>query len=146
MLRPVVSVVAIGLLLGFASSSEARITRLEIQRTDVAFGGQQFGNMGAYEHLVGQAIGEIDPADPKNAIIQDLSLAPRNEHGMVEYATSVEILKPKDMTHSNRVLLFDVANRGNKITLAALNSGIAPIPAQRNALSTAGDGYLMREG
>jgi hypothetical protein len=146
MLRPVASVVAIGFLLGFASSSEARITRLEIERTDVAFGGQQFGNVGAYEHLVGQVYGEIDPADPKNAIIQDLSLAPRNQHGMVEYATSVEILKPKDMTHSNRVLLFDVANRGNKIALAALNSGIAPIPAQRNALSTAGDGYLMRDG
>jgi hypothetical protein len=45
-------------------------------------------------------------------------LAPRNARGMVEYATSVETLKPKDLAHSNRVLLFDVANRGNQIALA----------------------------
>jgi hypothetical protein len=67
-------------------------------------GGQQFGNTGAYEHLTARAYGEIDPADPHNTIIQDLGFAPRNARGMVEYVTSVEILKPTDMARGNRVL------------------------------------------
>ena len=145
--RTVASIAAIGLLLlCFGGSSSAHITRLEILRTEPAFDGQQFGSTGAYEHLTGRAYGEVDPADPKNAVIQDLNLAPRNARGMVEYATSVEILKPKDMARGNRVLLFEVANRGNKVALAIFNGAATSGPAQRNALSTAGDGYLMREG
>jgi len=73
MLRPTTYVVAIGLLLlGCAGTSSAKITRLEIQRTEPAFDGQHFGNVGAYEHLIGRAHGEVDPADPRNEVIQDL--------------------------------------------------------------------------
>jgi hypothetical protein len=70
---------------------------MEIVGSEPAFDGQQFGNTGAYERLTAKAFGEVDPADPHNAIIQDLRLAPRNAHGMVEYVTNVEILKPADI-------------------------------------------------
>ena len=66
------------------SSAQARITRLEVLRTEPAFGGQAFGTIGAYEHVTARAHGEVDPADPHNAIVQDLNLAPRNARGMVE--------------------------------------------------------------
>ena len=50
---------------------------------------------------------------------------------MVEYVTtSIEILKPKDMARGNHVLLFELANRGNKTALATFNDGIAPASAQ----------------
>ena len=58
-------------------------------------------------------------------IIQDISLAPRNARGMVEYSTNIELLKPADMARGNRMLLFEVNNRGNKLAVAAFNEGVA---------------------
>src|SRR5438034_1074974 len=39
---------------------------------------------GPYEHIFGLIHGELDPNDPKNAIITDIKLAPRNARGKVE--------------------------------------------------------------
>ncbi len=91
-----------------ATPAEARIVRLDVLRTEQAFGGQTFGTVGAYERVFARADGELDPADPANAIIQDLHLAPRNARGMVEYSTEVELLKPVEMARGNRVLFFEV--------------------------------------
>ena len=90
--------------------------------------------------------GELDPADPANAAIQDIGLAPRNARGMVEYSTNIELLKPADLTRGNRVLLFEVNNRGNKLALSAFNEGVAGTVADRNGLASPGDGWLMRSG
>lgn len=128
-----------------ATSADARITRLEITRTEAAFGGQSFGAVGAYQRLIGRAFGEVDPANPANAVIQDLQFAPRNARGMVEYTTDIEILRPADLTRGSRVLLFEVLNRGNKLALGNFNN--VPIGApQRNALTSPGDGHLMAQG
>ncbi len=129
-----------------AAPAQARVTGIEIVTREPAFGGQTFGGAGAYERLVGRATGELDPADPANAIIQDINLAPRNARGMVEYTTNIEILKPADMARGNRILLFEVDNRGNKLALANFNEAVAGGVADRNALSSPGDGWLMRAG
>jgi len=126
--------------------AQAAITRLEIARTEPAFGGAGFGGVGAYERVIGRAHGEVDPAHPGNAIIQDIALAPRNARGLVEYSTDVEILKPKDMARGNGVLLFEVVNRGNKGSLASFNAGDVGDFAATNALARPGDGFLMRRG
>ncbi len=136
---------ALGALLA-ASSAEARITRIEIARVEPAFGGTAFDQVGAYERVIGRAHGELDPALPGNAIIQDLYLAPRNARGMVEYSTDIEILRPADQARGNRVLLFEVLNRGNKLALGAFNAGVSPLAPERNALTAPGDGHLMRQG
>ena len=133
-------------LILLAGAVEARITRIEIARAEPAFGGQGFGAVGPYQRLIGRAYGEVDPANPLNAVIQDILLAPRNARGMVEYATDIEILKPADMGKSNRILLFDVANRGNKLAVRNFNADMAPVVADLNALKSAGDGWLMQEG
>ena len=125
---------------------EARITRLEIIRTEPAFGGQAFGAAGAYEHVVAIAHGEIDPAEPGNAIIQDIALAPRNAAGRVEYTTQVELLRPADVARGNGVLLMEAVNRGNKLVLAQFNAGGADSIADLNALKSPRDGWLMRQG
>lgn len=129
-----------------AGLAEARITRIEIAKVEPAFGGQAFGGVGAYERLSGRAFGEVDPADPANALIQDLNLAPRNARGMVEYTTDIEILKPKDMARGNRILFFEVNNRGRKLAVNAFNEGVTGGDADKNALTSAGDGWLMRQG
>jgi hypothetical protein len=125
---------------------DARITRIEIVKVEPAFGGQSFGNAGKFERVTGRAYGEVDPAAPANAIIQDIALAPRNAHGMVEYATDIDILRPADPAHANGVLLFNIANRGNKGALPLFNADVPPVPADNNALKTAGDGWLQRQG
>ena len=119
-----------------AASAEARITHIEITETEPAFGGQSFGDAGAYEHLTGKVTGELDPADPANSCIQDINLAPRNARGMVEYVTNIELLKPADMARGNRILFFEVNNRGNKLAPGAFNAGVAGGLAERNALSS----------
>jgi hypothetical protein len=133
-------------VLGLAAPAQARITRLEILRTEPAFGGTSFDNTGAYEHVVAVAHGEVDPADPANTIIQDINLAPRNARGMVEYETAGEMLKPADMARGNRVLLFEVNNRGNKLAVINFDVGVQGGFAEFNALTSPGDGFLMREG
>ena len=77
-----------------ASLAEARITQIEILKSEPAYSGAAFGDVGRYERLVGRVAGELDPADPANAIIQDINLAPRNARGMVQYSTEIELLKP----------------------------------------------------
>jgi hypothetical protein len=126
--------------------ADARITHIEITKSEPAFSGQSFGAAGAYEHLTGRVTGELDPADPANSGIQDINLAPRNERGMVEYVTNIELLKPADIAKGNRMLFFEVNNRGNKLAPGSFNAGVAGGVAERNALSSAGDGWLMGLG
>ena len=105
-----------------------------------------FDSVGPYERLVGKAHGEVDPAHPLNAIIQDIALAPRNARGMVEYSTDIHILKPVDLARGNGVLFFNVVNRGNKGGLSSYNAGISGTTATINQAADAGDGFMMRHG
>ncbi len=109
-----------------------------------AFGGSNFGAVGAYEYLTGTIVGEVDPAHPLNAAIVNLDKAPRNASGRVEYRSAFGLLKPLDLTRGNGWLLYDVVNRGGKLALTRLNRGaegqIPDTPAH------AGDGFLMRHG
>lgn len=88
--------------------------RLTITATE-SFPGS-YGSVGEYERLSGTLSGEIDPANPGNAIIQDLALAPTNANGMVEFSTEFVMLKPKDMAKASGVLRYDAPNRGNMLT------------------------------
>lgn len=81
-----------------------------------------FGDVGAYEKVTGTLHGEVDPADPKNAVIQDLQLAPVNARGMVEYSADFVMLKPKDMTKASGILRYDAPNRGNILTMPNLTT------------------------
>ncbi|MDH6186822.1 hypothetical protein H4V98_004270 [Polaromonas sp. CG_23.6] len=76
-----------------------------------------YGSVGAYEKLTGTLSGEVDPADPKNAVIQDLALAPLIARGMVEYQADFVMLKPKDMAKASGVLRYHAPNRGNILTM-----------------------------
>jgi hypothetical protein len=119
--------------------AEARITKVEITKTaSPAFEGRSFGNVGRYEHLQGVAYGEVDPNDPRNAIIQDIALAPRNARGMVEYTMDISILKPLDVSRGNRTLLYDVVNRGRELAIQRFN---IVLPGSKSD-----DGFLQSQG
>ena len=58
----------------------------------------------------------------------------------------IEILKPHDLAKGNRILFLEVNNRGNKLSLGAFNDGVTGTLPDRNALTSPGDGWLMRQG
>jgi hypothetical protein len=90
---------------------------LTVSATQAFANGAAFGAVGAYEQLTGTIKGEVDPKDPRNAIIQDLQLAPVNARGMVEYTADFVMLKPRDMSKASGVLRYDAPNRGNILTM-----------------------------
>src|SRR3989442_9460221 len=132
---------AFSLLLGLSAPVEARITRIEITRTESpTFAGASFGDVGQFEKLVGTAYGEVHPHHPLNAIIQDIELAPRTASGMVEYWTDIQIIKPIDMTKGNQMLFYHVVNRGN----GGIPFNISVLGG--NDPTTAGDGFIQNMG
>ena len=102
-----------------ASAAAAPRQTLSITARQDFTPGVSYASVGAYEQLSGTISGEVDPKDPKNAIIQDLELAPVNDRGMVEYSADFVMLKPKDMSKANGVLRYDAPNRGNILTMLA---------------------------
>lgn len=91
--------------------SQAEVTRIQVEtRTRIA---GDFGDAGAYELLTGHVFGELDPADPANAIITDLDHAPRNARGRVEYSATFALSRPTDPAKASGFLFYDVPNRGN---------------------------------
>jgi Alpha/beta hydrolase domain len=119
-------VAALCLAVPAATPATARIVGLDITAVEPFAGGASFGETGAYERVTGFARGEIDPADPANAGIADIALAPRNARGLVEYRTDLFILRPKDPARGSGTLLYEVLNRGRKF----LFNWVLDAPAQ----------------
>ena len=105
-------------LLAWAPAARAEVKKIVIDRTvSPAFDGRSFGSAGQFETLAGRAFGELDPTDPRNSVITDILLAPRNQNGMVEYVASFFLVKPTDMSRSSHLLWHDVPNRGRRVTI-----------------------------
>lgn len=121
---------AFAVLFTTAPVSQARVTKIVIdQKVSPAFplkegGFQHFGAAGQYETIAGRAYGELDPKDPRNAVIQDIQLAPKNANGRVEYVASFFLVKPIDMSKASGLMWHDVPNRGRRVEIPA---------AERNA-------------
>ena len=134
-------------VLAFAPApAHARITRIEIATVQSpTFDGVSFGSAGRYEKLIGRFFGEVDPADPLNAVIADITRAPRNARGMVEYSGNILIVRPVDATKSNHLLLFEINNRGNILSFGLLNDA-AKNSNDPSTAADAGNGFMMRQG
>jgi hypothetical protein len=124
--------------------ADAHIIRIEI--TDVespTFEGRSFGAVGPYEKLRGRAYGEVDPEDPRNAVMTDIERAPRNAKGMVEYSMDIYILKPVNVSRGNHNLVVDVNNRGGK-RFGQLNG--SPLTNDPTTAADAGEAFFMERG
>ena len=127
----IVSALATGGALFAAPAADARTTKLQITSRTIAFGGYSFAGVGQFERIVGIAYGEVDPNDPKNAVIVDIGLAPRNASGHVEYAHNFYILKPLDLSKGNHKMMYEPPNRGGK-TYQTLNRSPTPMGQNGN--------------
>lgn len=126
---------------GSVPRAHSRVTRLDITSREPAFGGRSFGDVGAYEILLGTATAVADPHAPRNAGIVDLENAPRNADGVVEYTFEVDILKPVDTTRGNGVLVYEINNRGRNIVFGYFHEA-----GRGYAAENAGNAFLMNQG
>ena len=126
---------------------DARLVKFVVSsKESPTFGGYSWPGVGQYEKIVGMAYGELDPNDPKNAVIVDIQLAPRNAAGKVEYSHTFYILKPMDLAKGAHKLLYEPPNRGGK-TISGFNRGVGGndpgAVTDANALANA---FLMPRG
>ncbi|MBY0337734.1 MAG: hypothetical protein K2X11_14045 [Acetobacteraceae bacterium] len=124
-----------------AAPATAEVIRFEVTSPpQPAFQGREFGTAGRYERLAGRATIALDPADPRNAIIADIGLAPRNAQGRVEAVAEAVILRPQ---RGNGTLLLEVPNRGRDLVGQLFNDVAAnDLLLDREP----GNGFLMRQG
>ena len=120
---------------GPARPADAQVTTITIKSRAPFANGQAFGTVGPYEEIIGLAAGEIDPKDPRNVLITDIELAPRQANGKVAYRTTFTIRKPIDMTRSSGVLFYNIVNRGGRNGPSTWHYGGDP-----------GDGLMYRLG
>jgi len=106
----------------FTHAVEARVTRIVIDETQSpAFckgeACASYGDAGRYEQIAGRAYGEIDAADPLNALIQDIDLV-KDRDGRVRYVATFVITKPIDNAKSSGLLWHEVPNRGRPVLVS----------------------------
>ena len=111
-LRAAVAIVA---GIAAASSVQARVTNIVIDAI-AGIAGQT-----GYEQVTGRAFGEIDPANPHNLLITDITnpLARDPATGKITYVASFVLRKPKDMSTASGVMWHDVPNRGGDVGFPA---------------------------
>jgi len=106
-------------LMAAGGGVEARVTKIVVDRTAAL-------PDGVNESLTGRAFGELDPNEPGNAVITDISLAPRDGRGRVAYVTKFTLTKPRDMAKASGVLWYDVVNRGKPVAPNVSPGATAP--------------------
>ena len=149
--RPVAGALArLGSVVAVLAALACPAARAEVTRFDVlstvrpALDGRSFGFHGPAEKITARATISVDPDDPRNAVIADLALAPRNAAGRVEAVADVVILRPAG--GGNGTLLLELPNRGRK-TMPQLFDDAADGPAQRlERAEDAGLGFLLGQG
>ncbi len=138
------TIVALCLTAACVAPAAARVERIEILSRQPFANGAEFGAAGAYEKLRGRAFFALDPNAAANAPIADLTLAPRNERGLVEFSADFLVLRPVDPARRNGTLLYEVNNRGNIAILRQLNE--ASFSNDPTSTADGGNGFLFRQG
>lgn len=122
----------------------AKVSKITVTQVEPVFGGHAFGKVGAYEKVLADVVMEVDPRDVHNEGVVDLSLAPRNAAGNVEFSSKLYMLRPVDAAKGNGRLFYDVLNRGRKLGVSMmLDSRLNNEPKD---LADAGNGFLMAQG
>jgi hypothetical protein len=121
------------------------IVSIDIKAIEPLADGVPFGEVGAYERVIGVAKGEVDPKAPDTKGIALIDTAPLNERGRVEYAADFFILRPKDPAKGNGHILYEVNNRGRKMLFGNIADGPQGVNDPKTLADT-GNGFPMRRG
>jgi Alpha/beta hydrolase domain len=82
----------------------AEVTRVEVVTTVPWLGG--------YEMVKGRVYFELDPRSATGRRVTDITLAPRNAAGKVEFSSDFVLVRPKDPARSRGTALLEIPNRG----------------------------------
>jgi alpha/beta hydrolase family protein len=142
--------------------AKARVISVQMSAPTTAFGGYSWPGVGTYDKITGVAYAEVDPADPRNAIIVDIGLAQtqpgagqpgKTPGGKVAYLLNFYILKPHDLNAVDHSLngygkvMYEPPNRGGK-TWTALGrvTGGGNDPASITDPTILANSFLMPRG
>lgn len=123
---------------------EAKVERVEILSRSDVLAGRPFGLAGSYEKVVGRVHFLVDPFQPANRRVVDLTLAPRNREGLVAFSADLYLLRPKQPGKGSRMALVEISNRGNKRLLPFFNRAAGSLDPTTEA--EFGDGFLLEQG
>ena len=98
--------------------------QLDIERREPFAGGSSFGDTGPYERLYGKAHFAIDPDEKGLPSIVDLDLAPRNAQGLVEFAATLDIIKPVELSRG-----IDVSSTSSPTAATAASWALTTVAA-----------------
>src|SRR5437868_14755770 len=110
----------------------------------IVAGGHAFGSGGTYEKVRGTVEFQIDPTDPRNTIITDLNLAPRNADGLVSFDADYMLLYPADLSKWNHQLVSEINNRGS--LLLFLSFANSPFNNDPTSQADFGNGFFLNQG
>jgi hypothetical protein len=113
---PALTVAALAALLAWTQPAEARVTKIVVDDTQPLRVGNPPVVVPGWEQISGRAFGELNPADPLNAIIQDINLV-NDADGKVRYVASFVLTKPVDMSQASGLMWHDVPNRGSPLVI-----------------------------
>jgi Alpha/beta hydrolase domain len=138
--------------------ADSSIDSLVTKGTGLAFNGASFGPVGTYTYYLSEATAKVSSKDSCAATIVDLKNAV-DSNGNVSYKFDVIIITPTDATKANGTLLYEVNNRTNTPSFAALQDGngqdlftnVKPeiTGAASGGVTTgtgAGNGFLLSQG
>jgi hypothetical protein len=123
------------------------LVSIDIKEEKLLEEGKVFGKSGKYKEIIGLAKFSLDPNLEINKKVTDIENLSTNSEGMVEFTADVHIMLPVDMNKSNKKIIYDVNNRGNKVMLSQFNSASRGIMVAGVAPEDdTGNGFLMEEG
>lgn len=123
--------------------AQAQVSRFEVLATEApALQARSFGERGTATKTLARATLALDPADPRNAVIADLALAPRDAAGRITAVADVVILQPQ---RPNGTLLVEVPNRGRKLIGPGFDNA-PPTYGRLGEAADAGTGFLLAQG
>lgn len=120
------------------------VTSVHITERSDVLEGKAFGAAGRYERVIGKVDFAVDPKLAANRIISDIDFAPRNARGLVEFASDLYMLMPKDPSKSNGAVLLEISNRGGKGMLSMFD--FARGSHDPRTAEEFGDGMLLEQG
>src|SRR5438132_8157537 len=129
-----------------AADVAARPTKIFLHPVSdvIVAGGHAFGSGGTYEKVRVTVKFQTDPTDPRNAIITDLNLAPRNADGLVSFDADYMLLYPADLSKWNRKLVSEINNRGSLLLFLSFAS--SPFNNDPSSQADFGNGFFLNQG
>src|SRR5579871_3313483 len=90
-----------------ATSSCARVKRVEITSRTIVLDGKSFGDAGPYERITGKVYFSVSVANRHNKAIVDLANAINLQNGEVEFSADFVAVRPRDPSKGNGAMLLE---------------------------------------